>query len=138
MESETINKENLATAPWEDDFFRCCDFEDFSMEGGQVTSDFISCSFRRLDWYWTIFNNMNFIGCEFADCVFRGASLSCRFVECTLNNCRFQKDNLDGDCKFDGSVAHGCTVVGGRGFLIASVSHWRHTNTVFPTPDSSA
>ncbi len=134
MRSETIDKKNLATAPWEDDYFIYCNFEDFEMEGGHVTSDFIGCSFKNLDWYWGLFNCMNFIDCRFTDCVFRGTSFAtCRFVECEFLNCRFLKDNLASECDFEDCVAYGCSVIGGEGFAVEAVGPRRRTGSFFPT-----
>jgi uncharacterized protein YjbI with pentapeptide repeats len=139
MESQDINQENFTTVEWENSWFRYCNFVGFSMEGGHITSDFVGCSFKDLDLYWTIFNVVNFIDCTFNDCVFRGVALpDCRFVECTLANCRFTKDNLDGDCDFDGAVAYGCQIEGSEGFAVLVVGKPRRNATVFPTPDSKA
>jgi fluoroquinolone resistance protein len=134
MESEDINQTNFATIERESSWFRYCNFIDFSMEGGHITSDFVGCSFRGLDLYWTMFNIVNFIDCRFTDCVFRGVAFpQCRFVECTLVNCRFNKDNLNGDCDFDKSVAYGCTINGCEGFAALIVGGPRDTATVFST-----
>jgi uncharacterized protein YjbI with pentapeptide repeats len=117
MRTEIIDKENFAATEWEDNYFKYCNFHGFSPEGKLICSDFISCSFKDLDWYWGLFSDTNFIDCHFTDCVFRGSTFAdCKFVECKLTNCRFIKDNLDADCDFPGTVAYGCEVDGGCGF----------------------
>lgn len=117
MRSVTVNKENLAAIDWDDNYFKFCDFENFSVDGGTVSSDFVDCSFKDVDWYWGLFSCSNFVKCLFTDCVFRGSSFAdTRFVECTLTNCQFVKDNLDRDCDFPKTVAYGCSIDGGEGF----------------------
>ena|ERR1035441_1993117 len=117
MRTETIDKENLAATEWDENYFKLCDFRDFSMEGGIISSDFVSCSLKNVEWYWGLFSCSNFIECRFTDCVFRGSSFfGCRFVDCVLSDCRFIKDNLDADCGFSGTVAFGCSIQGGEGF----------------------
>lgn len=117
MQSVLVNKENFAAIGWDENYFKHCEFEAFSVEGGLVCSDFVSCSFKGVEWYWTLFSGSNFIDCQFKDCVFRGASFpNSRFVECSLSNCRFIKDNLGGDCGFSDAVAYKCSIEGGEGF----------------------
>lgn len=117
MRSVTVSKENVAVIDWDENYFKFCDFENCSVEGGTVCSDFVDCSFNDVDWYWGLFSASNFVKCLFKDCVFRGSSFpDSRFVECTLTNCRFVKDNLDGDCDFSRTVAYSCSIDGGEGF----------------------
>jgi hypothetical protein len=118
MRSETIDKSNLQATSWEEEYFKHCTFDGFSLEGGVVTSDFVTCSFRDNEWYETLFNCANFIDCKFKNCVFLGSTFAaCRFVACTMTNCRFIKDNLGAECRFSGSVAYGCSIEGGEGFI---------------------
>jgi uncharacterized protein YjbI with pentapeptide repeats len=117
MRTEAIDKENLALVEWDENYFKYCDFADFSMEGGLICSDFVSCSFNNVDWYWGLFSGTNFVSCRFTDCVFRGSTFAdSRFVECKFANCRFIKDNLDRGCVFTRTTAFGCMVDGGEGF----------------------
>jgi uncharacterized protein YjbI with pentapeptide repeats len=117
MRSATISTENVQNTLWDENYFKFCDFDGFSTEGGFVCSDFVSCSFRNVDWYWGLFSGSNFIACQFADCIFRGVSFpDSRFIECKLTNCRFVKDNLNGECDFSKTVAYGCVIEGGEGF----------------------
>ncbi len=119
MQSETVNKESFAIIDWDDNYFKYCEFDTFSVEGGVVCSDFVSCSFKGVEWYWTLFSGSNFIDCQFKDCVFRGATFAnSRFVECRLSNCRFIKDNLGGDCGFPDAVAYKCPIEGVEGFEV--------------------
>ena len=114
----TIDKESVAVIQWDDRYFKYCEFDGFSQDGGVIDSDFINCSFKNVDWYWGIFTQANFIKCDFTNCDFRGTSfVDARFVECKLDNCRFIRDNLNADCDFSRSVAYGCTVNGGEGFI---------------------
>jgi uncharacterized protein YjbI with pentapeptide repeats len=119
MHSATIGKGNLEGTAWDGNYFKFCTFDEFSQEGGVIGSDFLSCSFRKIDWYWGLFTSANFIDCEFVDCVFRGSTFAdTRFVECRLTNCRFICDNLDAGCTFPGTVAYGCSLTGGEGFNV--------------------
>jgi uncharacterized protein YjbI with pentapeptide repeats len=118
MQAVTINEQNLATVDWDENYFKFCQFENFSIEGGLVYSDFVDCSFSDLDWYWGLFTGSNFVKCSFTRCVFRGTSFAdTKFVECSFVECRFMKDNLGGDCDFSETVAYACVVEGGEGFL---------------------
>lgn len=119
MHSATIDKKSIESIVWDDNYFKFCTFEGFSREGGVTGSDFLSCSFRDVDWYWGLFTGANFIDCEFVNCVFRGSTFAdSRFVECRLTNCRFIRDNLEAECHFSGTVAYGCSVDGGEGFNV--------------------
>lgn len=120
MLSLTINAQNLATVEWDDEYFKYCEFLGFSFEGGIVSSDFAVCTFKNLDWYWGLFNMVNFVDCTFLNCVFQGTIFSdCKFIQCSLQNCHFVQDNLGGDCSFEGSVAYDCDVDDDRGFAAA-------------------
>ncbi len=117
MKSMEIDATNFETVEWDDGYFKYCEFSGFSKDGGVISSDFVGCSFKDLDWYWEIFTSANFIQCHFANCTFRGTSfVDARFVECGLKGVRFMEDNLQSECDFSGAVAYGCTVDGGEGF----------------------
>jgi uncharacterized protein YjbI with pentapeptide repeats len=117
VRSETINSENLTDIEWDEGYFKFCNFEGFSIEGGQVSSDFVGCSFKNIDCYWSLFSGCNFISCNFADCAFAGTSFpDTRFVDCKLVNCKFTQDNLGGDCDFSKTIAYGCSVESSLGF----------------------
>jgi uncharacterized protein YjbI with pentapeptide repeats len=72
--SEIVNQERSAAVQWDDNYFKLCNFESFSIEGYVIGSDFVSCSFSNVDWYWGLFSGSNFISCTFRDCIFRGSS----------------------------------------------------------------
>lgn len=117
MHSLKIDKDNVSSVNWEEDCFKYCEFSGIAQEGQHVTADFTDCTFNDIDWYWGLFNIVNFVGCKFIDCVFRGTSFAnCRFVDCELINCQFIKDNLEGSCSFDGSVTYNCTLSNCEGF----------------------
>ena len=117
MRSETIGKENFEATPWEENYFKYCTFDGFSQEGEVVSSDFVSCSFRNVEWYMSLFTHTNFVDCKFVNCVFLGSTFAdSRFIECTMENCRFMRNNLDSECKFPGTVAYRCSLEGGVGF----------------------
>ena len=117
MRTQTIEEKSVKATEWDENYFKYCDFREFSIEGGVVSSDFVGCSFKDVEWYWGLFTLSNFIDCRFADCVFRGSTFAdCRFVDCTFANCRFIKDNLDASCSFERTVAYSCSVEGGEGF----------------------
>jgi fluoroquinolone resistance protein len=117
LRSEIINQGNYSSVEWDEGYFKFCEFDGFSVEASEVSSDFVSCSFTNLDWYWVLFNLANFIECRFTDCVFRGTTFAgVRFVDCHFTRCGFLKDNLNSDCSFPGTMAYRCVVEGGEGF----------------------
>jgi hypothetical protein len=60
MRSETVRKEDLSKVEWDDSYFKYCEFDDFYLEGNIACSDFVSCSFNKIDWYWGFFSGANF------------------------------------------------------------------------------
>ena len=123
MEAAKITSGNFSTIDWENNYFKFCDLEGLSSEGGHITSDFSSCSFKDIDWYWGLFNICNFMECRFTNCTFRGTSFpSCKFVECIFTNCQFCKDNLNTDCDFNSAIAYGCRFENTIGFTAIEVS----------------
>ena len=97
--------------------FKCCEFEGFSFEGATIEADLSSCSFRDIDLYWTIFDFSTFVDCEFDNCILRGVDFGgCKFVECSLRNCRFIQNNLGGNCGFDDATAYNCKLSNCVGF----------------------
>ncbi len=117
MQQLEVSQSNFSSVKWEEDYFKYAKFSDISADGGNITSDFAYCEFTNIDWYWGIFNMVNFVGCRFMNCVFKGTSfLDCKFVECEFSDCRFIKDNLNGDCSFEESVAYSCEFQNTEGF----------------------
>jgi hypothetical protein len=95
MRSEAVRKEDLSRVEWDDSYFKYCEFDDFNLEGNIACSDFVSCTFNKIDWYWGFFSGANFIRCRFVDCVFRGYSFGdARFLDCELTRCQFVNDNV--------------------------------------------
>lgn len=119
MRSERIDQQNCSTVEWDDGYFKFCDFADCAIEGKVVVSDFVSCSFKGVDWYLALFTQCNFIECRFENCTFRGCGFpDNKFVHCSLVNCAFVPNNLGGECYFEQVVAYGCSVDGGIGFNV--------------------
>jgi uncharacterized protein YjbI with pentapeptide repeats len=57
------------------------------------------------------------VECKFINCTFRGSSFpDCRFVDCEFESCHFVRDNLNGECSFEGAVAYGCHLLATEGF----------------------
>jgi uncharacterized protein YjbI with pentapeptide repeats len=109
--SKTINSGNLSAIEWNESYFKFCNFEAFSFDGGLVSSDFHSCLFEKIDWYGGFFSGCNFIDCKFVGCTFAGTAFAyTRFIDCKLVNCTFKKDNMGGDCDFSTTIAYGCSV----------------------------
>lgn len=116
-QAETINAENFTSIDLVENYFKFAAFEDVSPEGGLIASDFTTCTFQRIDWYWGLFSSCNFIQCQFKDCVFRGTNFAdSRFIECAFTNCQFVKDNLGGECTLEESIAYACKVENCLGF----------------------
>jgi uncharacterized protein YjbI with pentapeptide repeats len=123
MDGETITPENFSTIEWDDNYFKYCDFEGLSPEGGHIASDFSSCSFKNIDWYKGLFNICNFMECRFTNCIFLGTSFpNCKFVECTFTNCQFLKNNMNSDCSFEQAIAYACRIENCVGFGALQVS----------------
>ncbi len=106
LENETFRSETFQNTKQvkdalvsRDAVFRFCSFESANIEGDGSDGVFLTCEFRDIDFYWSMFNLALFANCKFERCTFRGASFAgCRFVECTFSDCRFLKDNLGGSC----------------------------------------
>jgi len=121
MRSEVINPGSVSTVEWHEGYFKYCTFEDLSLEGLLVSSDFVDCSFTNTNWYWGLFSDANFVNCSFADCTFAGTSFpDSRFVDCRLVNCRFIEDKLGGSCDFAKTRIYGCSVENCTGFAASS------------------
>lgn len=91
--------------------FRYCEIENAVLEGGCFDGVFIDCGFKKVEWYWGLFNLAVLVNCKFEDCTFLGTSFAgCQFVECTFTNCRFAADNLGGSCSNSGSRFFACSV----------------------------
>ena len=109
MKFQIITEENVQSVEWDEQHFKFCAFESFSVEVVHIGSDFIDCTFSDVEWYMGLFNIINFVDCTFTNCVFRGSSFpECKFVECEFKNCRFIENNLGGACKFEGARAYKC------------------------------
>lgn len=121
MRSAVIDREGFAAIDWNDNYFKYCNFEDFSMDRGVISSDFVNCSFKNVGWHGGLFAGVNFISCEFMDCEFQGASFAdARFVECILVNCKFVKDDSGGECDFARAVSYRCRLTDVEGFAVES------------------
>jgi uncharacterized protein YjbI with pentapeptide repeats len=117
VRSVTIDKGNYSAVDWGDGYFKYCEFDDFSIEGAIVSSDFLDCLFKGLDCYWGLFSYSNFIACRFTDCTFAGTAFpDTRFVDCSFVNCKFVKNNLDRECDFSKTIAYGCSLENCVGF----------------------
>ena len=117
MRSESVTPGNVSQIEWDEEYFKYCDFEAFSIEGKTISSDFVGCSFKSLDWYWGLFSGCNFVNCEFVDCHFAGTAFpDTRFVDCKIVNCEFKQDNLGRDCDFTSTIAYGCAVESSSAF----------------------
>jgi uncharacterized protein YjbI with pentapeptide repeats len=119
--SETFNSSRTVQKALavNDEFFRYCEFDSASLEGGHFDGVFVFCHFKNVEWYWGLFNLAVLVDCNFDNCVFRGTSFSgCRFVNCTFSNCQFLRDNLNSLCSATetyvyGSQFHNCVGVNG-------------------------
>ena len=91
IRSETIGKGNFAGVEWDENHFKFCEFRDFSIDGQVICSDFVTCSFSNVEWYWGLFSASNFIDCEFSGCIFRGCDFpDSRFVDCKFTKLSFR------------------------------------------------
>ncbi len=118
IRSETITSKNLAGVEWDEGYFKFCNFEGLSIEGGLVSSDFHGCTFKEIDWYWGLFSDCNLIDCNFVDCTFAGTNFpGTKFINCKLVNCKFIQDNLGVECGFSETSSCGCSVENSSGFI---------------------
>lgn len=99
----------LALLGDDDGVFRYCEFKQLRVAGGHITATFMGCSFADVDWYWGLFNLSTIVRSKFERCTFRGTSFADSiFVECEFADCRFVKDDLGGECSFDGTRWYAC------------------------------
>ena len=114
-----ITQENVKSFNWEAENYKNIEFVDFTAEGANVETDFSNCTFENTEWYWGMFNIVNFTNCTFNNCVFKGSSFpDCKFVKSELNNCQFIKDNLDSNCSFENTKAYDCKISNTLGFNV--------------------
>ncbi len=107
-----------------DAVFRYCSFESADLEGTGSDGVFLTCEFRNIDFYWSLFNVALFFNCKFERCTFRGAAFAgCRFVECTFSDCRFLRDNLGGLCDARDTKLFDCIAVNCEGWDVFPASH---------------
>ena len=116
-----ISSENVESVDWEEDCYKFCEFTGFTKDGGHISSDFTCCTFKDIEWYWGIFNIVNFIECKFINCTFKGTAFpDCKFVECEITNSKFEKDNLNANCDFENSSAYNCKIKNSIGFTVGN------------------
>jgi uncharacterized protein YjbI with pentapeptide repeats len=102
MKEKEIHQNHIKDIIWNEEYFKFCYFKDISIEGEHIDSDFIDCTFERLDSYWGLYNLSNFIDCIFIECCFRGCSFpDSKFINCKFEQCHFLKDNMDSECTFN-------------------------------------
>lgn len=95
----------------QDHVFRYCEFENITdaIHNVHIDAVFLGCTFRKNDFYWSLFNGVLAYDCTFEDCTFRGVSFAdCRFLDCSFERCVFTNDNLGGSCGFEGTKCHDC------------------------------
>ncbi|HEX7643531.1 MAG TPA: pentapeptide repeat-containing protein [Burkholderiaceae bacterium] len=116
FEAEEFQTRLSKPAGWTDHFFRYCNFKHISSEGGDIDSVFIGCTLEDCEWYWGLFNGAVLVNVKFKSCTFRGTSFAgSKFVECEFHDCVFTKDNLNGDCSFNGVKWYNCIQKNCRG-----------------------
>jgi uncharacterized protein YjbI with pentapeptide repeats len=90
--------------------FRWCDFSQLEIDGGVIDGAFLGCELRDVDWYWPLFNTALIAHTSFTGCTFRGASFrGCELVQCRFYECRFVLNNLGGSCRFEDCLIAECT-----------------------------
>jgi uncharacterized protein YjbI with pentapeptide repeats len=131
MTSEEITPDNVVEIEWDEEHFKYCTFSDLKMEGQTICSDFVGCTFEKIDWYWGLFTGSNFIDCRFNECTFAGTAFpDTRFIDCKLIDCNFIADNLASPCSFENGVAYGCTIVNCTGFDLSITGAAHHLGSV--------
>jgi uncharacterized protein YjbI with pentapeptide repeats len=104
IEYVEFSDESSLSKMLEGSVLRYCTLKNFSLDGKNVDSVFLSCSLEDLNWYWGLFNCCLFVDTKFIDCVFRGSNFAdCRFLNCEFSDCRFDEDNFHSPCSFDGT-----------------------------------
>lgn len=87
-----------------------CNFQNFECDNIR-DADYKQCNFNNLHFYSTLFNITAFIQCTFRNCTFAGVTFAdCKFIMCDFKDCKFIKDNLGGNCCFEGSISSKCSV----------------------------
>jgi uncharacterized protein YjbI with pentapeptide repeats len=97
--------------------FRYCRFDKLQEnQTGLVDSDFLNCTFKNCDFYWSAVPVVLFYACTFENCTFRGVSFrGCTFVSTSFTDCTFTRSNLGGDCSFDETKWFDCSQLGCSG-----------------------
>ncbi len=96
---------------FEDQLFLDCKFVDCVCEGAAISSCFVNCQFKNVDWYWCIGHSPIFVNCNFKRCDLRGGFYGASFVRCTFTDCETGDDNLGGKTEWDDSKASQCTLI---------------------------
>lgn len=84
-------------------YYDFCDFEDISLQNGEISGVFVNCKFKGLN---NSSNNSffsgDFIKCHFIDIVFETwASNYSTFIECTFENCTISRRTEGGLLEID-------------------------------------
>ena len=101
IEEETFDESHPPPLPasWGEHVFRFCTFDGLPLEGLSFDGIMQSCTFTGCQFYWGFFNCALLADVRFVDCTFPGASFrSAKLIACTFERCRFELDNLGGDC----------------------------------------
>jgi uncharacterized protein YjbI with pentapeptide repeats len=108
IQNERFSGDESLKRCFQDTIFVDCQFEDYVLEGAQLTSAvFVSCLFRRVDFYWASMYQSRFIKCDLEEVDFRGASmLETVFALSRLVRCNFAHDNLGADTDLSSVTFH--------------------------------
>jgi uncharacterized protein YjbI with pentapeptide repeats len=97
----------------EDSIWVECEFADCELSGIHIYSAvFFRCYFEESIFYWANAFQAKFIDCKFKRCDLRGDFNEASFVRCGFENCELGDDNLGGEVKWEGAVAHECVIIG--------------------------
>lgn len=97
----------------EDSVWVDCEFVDCELSGIYIyNAVFSRCYFEEAIFYWANAFRARFIDCKFLHCDLRGDFTEARFVRCGFERCEVGSDNLGGEVKWKGAIAHECVVSG--------------------------
>jgi hypothetical protein len=101
IDQDAFDETNPPPSPrdWDESVFRFCTFDSLELEGLSFAGIMQSCTFTSCQFYWGLFNCALLAEVRFVDCSFPSTSFrTVKLVDCTFERCRFELDNLGGDC----------------------------------------
>ena len=122
MSNSWTTYDNDDPIEWNDAVFRFCQFNALDLEGVIFSGALLGCDLKKSSFYLSIFTTATLVQTRFEDCTFNGTSFKdCVLTECEFIRCHFAKDNMGGECQFDGSRWYACKQLECEGLDLGAV-----------------